>query len=80
MSYVQIDSHKHLYRDLETGAILNTDMEELKTYYAQVEIKNKEMEEKLKLENKVNKLEEDIGEIKYLLRSLIETRTSDGNN
>jgi hypothetical protein len=38
------------------------------------------MEEKLKLENKVNKLEEDIGEIKYLLRSLIETRTSDGNN
>lgn len=79
MAYVQIDSHKHLYRDLESGAILNTDVEELKAYYAQVEIKNKEMEEKLKLENKVNKLEEDVGEIKMLLRNLIEMRKPDGN-
>lgn len=79
MAYVQIESHKHLYRDLDSGAILNTDTEELKAYYAEVEIKNKEMEEKLKLENKVNKLEEDIDEIKILLRSLIEMRKSDGN-
>lgn len=79
MTYVQIESHKHLYRDLDSGAILNTDTEELKAYYAQVEIKNKEMEEKLKLENKVNKLEEDIDEIKILLRSLIEMRKPDGN-
>ena len=79
MPYVQVESHKHLYRDLDSGAILNTDIEELKAYYAQVEIKNKEMEEKLKLENKVNKLEEDIDEIKILLRSLIEMRKPDGN-
>jgi hypothetical protein len=79
MPYVQIESHKHLYRDLDSGAILNTDVEELKAYRAQVEIKNKEMEEKLKLENKVNKLEEDIDEIKILLRSLIEMRKPDGN-
>ena len=79
MPYAQIESHKHLYRDLDSGAILNTDVEELKAYYAQVEIKNKEMEEKLKLENKVNKLEEDMDEIKILLRSLIEMRKPDGN-
>ena len=79
MPYVQIESHKHLYRDLGSGAILNTDIEELKAYYAQVEIKNKEMEEKLKLENKVNKLEDDIGEIKMLLRNLLEMRKPDGN-
>lgn len=79
MPYVQVKSHKHLYRDLDSGAILNTDMEELKEYYAQVEIKNKEMEEKLKLENKVNKLEDDIGEIKMLLRNLLEMRKPDGN-
>jgi enoyl-[acyl-carrier-protein] reductase (NADH) len=79
MPYVQVESHKHLYRDLDSGAILNTDIEELKAYYAQVEIKNKEMEEKLKLENKVNKLEDDIGEIKMLLHSLIEMRKPDGN-
>jgi hypothetical protein len=79
MTYVRIESHKHLYRDLDSGAILNTDIEELKSYYAQVEIKNREMEEKLKLENKVNKLEDDIGEIKMLLRNLLEMRKPDGN-
>ena len=79
MTYVRIESHKHLYRDLDSGAILNTDIEELKAYYAQVEIKNKEMEEKLKLENKVNKLEEDMDEIKMLLRNLLEMRKPDGN-
>ena len=79
MTYVRIESHKHLYRDLDSGAILNTDIEELKSYYAQVEIKNREIEEKLKLENKVNKLEDDIGEIKMLLRNLLEMRKPDGN-
>ena len=79
MSYVKIQSHNHLYRDIETNAILNTDMEELKAYYADVELKKKEIMEKQKLENKVNKLEEDIGEIKHLLRNLIEMRKPDGN-
>jgi len=79
MPYVQIETHKHLYRDLDSGAILNTDLEELKSYYAQVEIKNKEIEEKRNLETKVNKLEEDIGEIKLLLRNLLETRNLNGN-
>ncbi len=79
MPYVQIESHKHLYRDLESGAILNTNVEEFREYYAELELKNKEMEEKQKLENKVNKLEEDIGEIKMLLHSLIKTGNLDGN-
>lgn len=79
MSYVQIESHKHLYRDLNSGAILNTNREELKTYYAESEQKNKEFQEKMNLENKVNGLEEDIQEIKILLRNLIEMRKPDGN-
>ena len=79
MSYVQIKDHRHLYRDLDTGAILNTNIEELKTYYAESELKNKEVQQKMDLENKVNRLEEDIGEIKLLLRNLIETRKLDGN-
>lgn len=79
MSYVQIETHKHLYRDLDTGALLNTNLEELKAYYAESELKNKEAQEKMNLENKVNRLEEDIGEIKLLLRNLIEMRIPDGN-
>ena len=79
MTYVQIETHKHLYRDLESGAILNTDREELKNYYAESELKNKEFLEKMNLENKVNRLDEDIQEIKLLLHNLIEMRNSDGN-
>ena len=74
MKFVQIKSNKNLYRDLESGAILNTDREQLKTYYAERDQKIKELQEKQSLENKVNKLEEDMSEIKDLLRQLV-TRT-----
>jgi uncharacterized protein YlxW (UPF0749 family) len=46
-------------------------VEELKTYYAERELKLKEMQEKQGLENKVNKLEQDVSEIKNLLHQLI---------
>lgn len=74
MKFVQIESNKNLYRDLESGAILNTDLEQLKTYYAERDQKIKELQEKQGLENKVNKLEDDITEIKNLLQQLV-TRT-----
>ena len=74
MKFVQIESNKNQYRDLESGAILNTDREQLKTYYAERDQKIKELQEKQSLENKVNKLEEDMSEIKDLLRQLV-TRT-----
>jgi hypothetical protein len=74
MKFVQIKSNKNLYRDLESGAILNTDREQLKTYYAERDQKIKELQEKQSLENKVNKLEDDMSEIKDLLRQLV-TRT-----
>jgi predicted nuclease with TOPRIM domain len=74
MKFVQIESNKNLYRDLESGAILNTDKEQLKTYYAERDQRIKELQEKQSLENKVNKLEDDMSEIKDLLRQLV-TRT-----
>lgn len=77
--YVQIESKKNYYRDLESGALLNTDMEELKTYYAERDLRIKELQEKQSLENKVNKLEDDIGEIKGLLRDLIQMRKPNGD-
>jgi hypothetical protein len=46
----------------------------LKTYYAERDQRIKELQEKQNLENKVNKLEEDMSEIKDLLRQLV-TRT-----
>ena len=77
--YVQIETKENYYRDLESGALLNTDMEELKTYYAERDLRIKELQEKQSLENKVNKLEDDIGEIKGLLRDLIQMRKPNGD-
>lgn len=68
---VQIKEHKNYYRDTETGALLNTNMEELKAYYAEVELKKKEMREKENLKSKVDKLEQDVTEIKDLLLQLV---------
>lgn len=69
--YVNIKDNKNLVRDIESTALLNTNIEELRAYYAEVEVKNKEMQEKQNLENKVDKLEQDVSEIKDLLRQLV---------
>ena len=72
--FVQIKDNQNFYRDMESKALLNVNREEFAAYYAEREQKLKELEEKQKLENKVNKLEEDMSEIKDLLRQLV-TRT-----
>jgi hypothetical protein len=69
--YVQIKDNKNFYRDTESNALLNVNVEELKTYYAERELRLKEMRKKEEMENKVNKLEEDVSEIKNLLRQLV---------
>jgi hypothetical protein len=77
--FVQIKDKEYLIRDLNSGAILNTDEEELKAYYARRELALKEHEEKEVLTNKVNKLEEDITDIKGMLRELVQMRIPNGN-
>jgi hypothetical protein len=72
--YVQIKENKDLIRDTESRALLNTNRGELEAYYAERDIKIKEMQEKQALESKVNKLEQDISDIKSLLQQLV-TRT-----
>jgi len=69
--YVQIKDNKNFYRDVDSKALVNVNAEELKTYYAEREIKMKELQEKQKIENKVDKLEEDVSEIKNLLQQLV---------
>jgi len=77
--YVPIKDKKDFVRDISNKAILNTNMEELKTYYAERDLAIKRNEEKLMMEQKVNKLEEDITDIKDMLRELIQMKASNGN-
>ena len=76
--YVQIKENKDLIRDLDSGALLNTNKNELELYYTERDLKIKELNEKQALESKVNKLEQDMSEIKDLLHQLV-TRTQNGN-
>lgn len=76
---IPVKGHPGLYRDMESGAILNTNVHEFVEYRKRMEEEQKTLIEKENLQNKVNKLEEDIGEIKSLMIELIKMRNSDGN-
>jgi len=76
---VQISDNRNLIRDTDNRALLNTDAEGLKAYYAARHQALKDREEKQKLAEKVGNLEKDITEIKDLLKQVIEMRTTNGN-
>lgn len=69
--FVQVKDQQNWVRDTESNALLNTSREELEAYYAKREIAKQKEKEKQALENKVNKLEEDITQIKELLQQLV---------
>jgi|APIni6443716594_1056825.scaffolds.fasta_scaffold1594133_1 predicted nuclease with TOPRIM domain len=77
--YVPIEINRDLVRDVSNRALLNTNLEELKTYYAERDLRLKELQEKQTMEQKVNKLEEDITDIKDMLRELVQMKAPNGN-
>jgi hypothetical protein len=79
MEYVPIEINRDLVRDVSNRALLNTNLEELKTYYAERDLRLKELEEKQTMEQKVNKLEQDITDIKDMLREIVQMKAPNGN-
>ena len=79
MEYVPIEINRDLVRDVSNRALLNTNLEELKTYYAERDLRLKELEEKQTMEQKVNKLEEDITDIKNMLHDIVQMKAPNGN-
>ena len=62
--YIKIEGEQDLVKDKETGAILNTNMDSLSAYKQK---RKKDMEQK----NRIDKMENDIGDIKSMLKELI---------
>ena len=62
--YFKIEGEQDLVKDKETGAILNTNMDSLSAYKQK---RKKDMEQK----NRIDKMENDIGDIKSMLKELI---------
>jgi len=61
---IPIEGHKNLYRDENTGAILNADNIGYNNYL-------KLRDEKLKQKNEIENLKKELSEIKSLLKELI---------
>jgi hypothetical protein len=61
---IPIEGHKNLYRDENTGAILNADNIEYNNYL-------KLKDQKLKQKNEIDNLKTELAEIKSLLKELI---------
>ena len=66
-------------RDIHSKAILNTDRAGLKNYYVQRDLYKKEQAEKLQANNRLTQLEEDMSEIKAMLRQLVSKEMSNGS-
>ncbi len=65
MKYKQVEGENNLFRDTDTGAIINTDRS------AYIAYKNKR-QQKLKEMNRIDKLQDEIDEIKSLLYKVID--------
>lgn len=70
--YIPVKGTK-LVRDMTTGAILNTDINEYNEYKLKKKNRDQETIEKNKLYNRVDKIENDISEIKELLMTMLKT-------
>jgi hypothetical protein len=75
---VQVEDTPYV-RDVHSKAILNTDRVGLQNYYVQRDLYKKEQAEKLQAGNRLTQLEEDMSEIKTMLRHLVSKEMSNGS-
>jgi len=71
MKKVKVKDEVNLFRDTETNAIINTDMQAYKNYINSKKIKEDESKRIESIENDLSDVKSDLSEIKNLLRSFI---------
>jgi polyhydroxyalkanoate synthesis regulator phasin len=71
MDYLKVEGHSHLLRDKNTNSIINNNMSEYQEYLARKTTKNEENQKIQKLESEVGNMQNDLSEIKSLLRELL---------
>ena len=74
MELVQVKDHKHLVRDLETGAILNTDEKVAEGLRMAKKSRQKTKDQLETNTSDINSIKNELTEIKTMLRTLIDGR------
>ena len=69
---VPVKDHKHLFRDEDSKAIINTNKGDYEAYVRTRDRMNSEKERIENLEEKVNSLQGDISDIKNLLLKMVD--------
>jgi hypothetical protein len=71
MSYLKVEGYSNLLRDPKTNSIINNNTTEYQQYLIKRDIKSEKEQKVQDLEKDLAALKEDINEIKFLLRGLI---------
>lgn len=71
MKYLKVDGYNNFLRDPGTNSIINTNMTDYNQYIERKKLKENDNQKMQNLENDVANIKSDLGEIKSLLRSLI---------
>ena len=69
--FAKVKDHDNLIRDMNSKAILNTDRLALQEYYQKRDLAKKELSEKVESKQRLDKIENEMSEIKDLLRELV---------
>jgi len=77
--YAKVRDHDNLVRDMGSKAVLNTDKEGLQEYLRKRDLAKKQQEEQFETKNRLEKIEQDMSDIKNLLKELVTLRSKDGN-
>lgn len=71
MKYIKVKDNSDLVRDITTNSIINTNINEYQRYLSMKMDKDNENKKMKEFETDLNSIKNDITEIKFLLRSLI---------
>ena len=68
--FAKVREHENLVRDMNSKAVLNTDRIGLQDYLQKRELAKRELSEKAETKQRLAKIEEEMAEIKFLLREI----------
>ena len=71
MSYLKVEGHGELYRDSTTNSLVNRNTTDYNRYMSQKKTKNEEAEKVDTMEQDLTNLKNEINEIKFLLKELV---------